>query len=107
MDKTTRKAARAAALEARPDAGIFALHLGEAVFVGSTPGLAAAQRRLDFMLRTGGASNPALKAAHAAAGTARFEVLERLDTELGRMTRERLLKERSALWRDRLGAAQV
>ena len=106
MDRTSRKAAKTAAIKTPPEAGIFAVHVGDRAWVGATMRLDAAERRLTFMLRTGGVTTPALKEAYAATGTARFEVLERLEEDIGQMTRERLLKERSDHWRQRLGAAQ-
>lgn len=108
MDKTTRRAAREAAKEAKPDAGLFAFHApaGE-VWVGRSPTLASAENRLRFTLRQGGGFLPAaLTAAWAAASGEgfRFEVLERLDPETPALLVADTLKARAAHWQQVLGA---
>lgn len=108
MDKTTRRAAREAAKEAKPDAGIFAFHgpAGE-IWVGRSPTLASAENRLRFTLRQGGGFLPAaLTAAWAAAAGEgfRFEVLERLDPETPALLVADTLKARAAHWQQVLGA---
>ena len=111
MEKTNRRAAREAAKEAKPDAGIFAFRgAAGAVWVGRSPTLASAENRLRFTLRQGGGFLPAaLKAAWAAAAGEgfRFEVLERLDPETPALLVADLLKARAADWRDRLGADSI
>lgn len=111
MDKTNRRAARAAAKEAKLDAGIFAFR-GDAggIWVGRSPTLASAESRLRFSLRQGGGFLPeALKDAWAAgAGEGfRFEVLERLDPETPALLVADTLKARAAFWRDQLGADAI
>ncbi|MDF0600372.1 GIY-YIG nuclease family protein [Psychromarinibacter sp. C21-152] len=98
-----RRAAKAAWKEATPDAGVYAVRIGERVWVGAAMRLGAAERRLRFTLRMGSARPAALQAAYA--GEMTFEVLEAFDPEMRPMTRERMLKERAAHWVARLGAA--
>lgn len=87
--------------------GSSALRVGAELRVGAAASLAAAERRQGFTLRSGSHPDRALAAAKAAGGAVAFEVLERLDPELGEMTRARLLKERAAHWRAVLGAGAV
>ena len=111
VDKTNRRAARAAAKEAKPDAGVFAFHgAAGGVWVGRSPTLASVENRLRFTLRQGGGFLPqALKDAWAAAAGEgfRYEVLERLDPEMPALLVADALKASAAIWRDRLGAAPI
>jgi hypothetical protein len=107
MERDARRAAIAAWKERPVSAGIYAFRQdGGAVWVGASQTLGAVENRLRFILRTGGPTRPELAAAWAASGGEgfRFEVLERLDPELSPRARERELKERLEIWRDRLAA---
>ncbi|MAQ84238.1 MAG: hypothetical protein CMH12_13510 [Maritimibacter sp.] len=88
-----------------PDAGIYAVRVGAGVWIGATLRLGAAERRLRFTLKTGGARPPALQAAYR--GEMEFEVLERFDEDISPMARERLSKERRAHWVERTGGTAL
>lgn len=100
-----RRAVKDAVKEGKPDAGVYAVRIGDRVWVGSAMRLGAAENRLRFMLRTGGARTAGMQAAYR--GEMRFEVLEALDPELSPMKRERMLEERRAYWVEALGAEVV
>lgn len=104
MDKQTRKAALMAYREARPEAGIYAVHAGGGCWIGASPRLDKAENRLRFTLAQGTHPNAALQSA---GGAVRVEVLERLDPETPALSRERLLKERLAHWLEKTGAARL
>ena len=108
IDRTARKAATAAWKDRPADAGIYAFRdtQGGGVWVGASPTLGAIENRLRFSLRSGGATEPALAAAWAAATGAGFvfDVLERLDPDLVPLARADALKARAAHWRAALGA---
>lgn len=106
MDSTRKKAARTEWRERKIEAGVFAVRCAGATWVGATRTLDKAENRIGFELRTGVARIPGLQAAWSGAegGDFVYEVLERLDPELSEMARDRILKEKVAAWRDRLGA---
>ena len=112
MDKQGRRDAIRDYKERKVTHGVYAVRCapsGEA-WVGVSPNVTQMQNRIWFGLRQGGHPNPALKAAWAAHGEAAFtfEVLEELDTdELGAIGRDSLLKERTAHWREAIGATKV
>ncbi len=112
MDKQTRRQAVRDYKERKVPTGIFAVRCaatGEA-WVGSSPDLAQQQNRIWFGLKQGGFPNRALLAAWAAHGEAAFsfEVLEAVDDEgLADYGRASLLKDRSAHWREALGASKI
>lgn len=104
---TDRRALARRVRDATPDAGIYAVHVGERTWVGAAMQLGAAENRLRFTLRTGSVRTPGMGLAYAETGEMRFEVLERLDKDLGPMTRERLLKEKAPEWCARLRATPL
>lgn len=104
MDKASRKAAKAAWAERRANWTIVAVRIGDRAWVTLTPDPAALERRLGFGMRTGAGGAPGMRAAYGEAGAVNVEALERLDTELSPLARERIGKERLAVWRERLGA---
>jgi hypothetical protein len=112
MDKQSRRDAIRDYKERKVTHGVFAVRCaasGEA-WVGATPNVEQMQNRIWFGLRQGGHPNPAMRAAWAAHGEGAFafEVLEEVDTEdLGPLGRESLLKDRTAHWREALGAKKV
>lgn len=106
-DSRTRRAAARAFRDRPADAGIYAVHgPGGAVWVGASPTLASVENRLWFTLRMGDCRVPGLQQAWTAAKGEGFAVavLERFDPETAPYARERLLKDRAAHWRERLGA---
>lgn len=110
MERNARKAAIAAWKERPLNAGIYAFRqAGGGVWVGASPALGAVENRLRFVLRTGGSVPADLAAtwAESAGEGFVFEVLERLDPELSPMARDRELKERLSIWRDRLAARSL
>jgi hypothetical protein len=105
-----RKAAVAAYRERKTPAGVFAVRCpasGEA-WVGHAPDVDAIRNRIWFTLRQGGSSYLQLQAACAAHGleALEFEVLERVEEDSA-LARARILKERTAHWRERLVAAAI
>ena len=112
MDKQSRRDAIRDYKERKVSHGVFAVRCaasGEA-WVGVSPNVAQMQNRIWFGLRQGGHPNPALKAAWAAHGEEAFafDVLEAVDTdELGPVGRDSLLKDRTAHWREALGATKI
>lgn len=105
MDKTSRRQAAADWKARKRDVGVFALRGPDAVWVGATNELGAAERRLLFSLRTGGGRPAALQAAWNAQGADAFafEVLERLDEEKLGPALPRVLEARRDHWRETLG----
>ncbi|MCA0204372.1 hypothetical protein [Pararhodobacter sp.] len=101
MNRQDRKAAVSAYREARPQAGIYAVHAGGLLWIGAAPRLDTVENRLRFVLGQGVHPDAALQAA-AAAGY-RFEILERLDPETEALSRPRVLKERFAHWLEATG----
>lgn len=111
MEHDKRKAAVAAYKERKVESGIYAIRCPAAgrAWVGIAPDLATIKNRHWFTLRHGGHPAAALQAAWAAHGEAGllFEILERLDDEIGGFTRECLLKDLQADWCARLGAVRL
>ncbi|WP_417587560.1 GIY-YIG nuclease family protein [Pararhodobacter oceanensis] len=104
----TRRAMSAAYKTRKSDAWIYALRMGDALWVGSTPTLASIENRHGFTLRQGTHPNKALQQAWLAAGERfTFETLEHLDPDLSDLARARLLKERLAYWQEELDAPKV
>lgn len=108
VSKENRRAAKAAWIERKADWSICAVRVGDAVWVKSTSDPAALERRLSFMLRTGGSNGaPAgMQAAYREAGAVRVEVVERMDEDLSPMARDTAVKERLAHWVETLGATR-
>jgi hypothetical protein len=104
-----RRAAIAAYKERKSVAGVFALRCaatGE-VFVGATPNIDKAFNRLRFSLSAGAHARPRLQAAWTAHGEAAFafEALERLPEAPSAYIRDAALKERRAVWLEKLAAS--
>lgn len=97
MNHDERKAAVAAYKERKVESGIYAIRCQAAdrVWVGIAPDLATIKNRHWFTLRQGSHPATALQAEWAARGEAAFafEILERIDDEIGGFTRECLLKD--------------
>lgn len=109
MDRTARRQAVRDYREATRPAGVFCVRCAAtgAVFVDSSPNLAAQHNSLWFALRMGSARNRTLQAAWRDHGEAAFtfEVLETIDDpDLTPLDRADLLKSRAAHWRSELGA---
>lgn len=111
MKHEDRKAAIAAYKERKPAAGIYAIRCAAngACWVGSAPNLDTIRNRIWFTLREASHPNAAVRAAWRAHGAQAFsyEELERLDDDLGALTRERMLKDRLAHWVGALRADPV
>ncbi len=90
-----------------PDSGIYAVRIGEGIWIGAAPRLGAARQRAAFTIPNGMARDPEMQRAYAAARTYGFEVLETFDTDISQLKRERLLKERLAFWLDRTGGRRI
>jgi hypothetical protein len=110
MNGLDRKAAVAAYKERKTPAGVYAVRCpasGQA-WVGHAPDVDAIKNRIWFTLRQGGSSYLPLQAACASHGhdALTFEVLERIEEDSA-MARARVLKERTAHWRDQLAAAAI
>jgi hypothetical protein len=111
MTTEHRKAAIAAYKRRKPAVGIFAVRCAPAgkAWVGQTRDLDKVWNRIAFSLRTGADPRRDLQAAwnaHGAAGFA-FEALETLDEEPLDHALQSALDERTAFWREKLGAAVV
>jgi hypothetical protein len=111
MKREDRKAATAAYKERAKPAGIYALRCAPTgqCWVGRAPDLETVRNRLWFTLRLGNNPHRALQAAwreHGADAFA-FEELERLDEDTPEISRERILKDRLAHWRETLDAAAI
>jgi hypothetical protein len=106
VSKDQKRAAKAAWSERKADWAICIVRIGAAMWVKAVSDAAALERRLSFVLRTGGANGaPAgMQAAFREEGTVTVEVVERLDDGLSDMARETLVKDRIAHWADELGA---
>ena len=111
MQDGDRRAARAAYKERKAVAGVYALRCAPSgeIWVGQTPDLEKVWNRIAFTLRGGANPHRALQAAWNAHGAAAFafEPLERLDEEALDFARQSSLKERTAFWREKLGAAAI
>lgn len=112
MSREARKAAIAAYKRRKPAPGVYAVccrETGER-WVGGAPDVEKMENRVRFMLSMGDIRPAALGAALARFGAEAFsfETLERIDSEDGgALKTSRLLKERVAAWRSRLGAAAM
>ncbi|MFJ5367699.1 GIY-YIG nuclease family protein [Bosea sp. CER48] len=108
MQIADRKAATAAYKERKSVAGIYACRCEASgqLWVGRAPDLATIENRLRFTLRHGSHRQRSLQAAWNAHGpdAFRFEALERLEDEDIAYVLDRVLKERLAHWRAKLGA---
>lgn len=103
-----KRAARAAYKERKLNAGVFIVRCAASnrSWVGAARDLAAAENKLWFGLRNGGAANAQMRAdllAHGRDAFA-FEVLETVDPEKPPLYLADHLKERAAYWRDALKA---
>lgn len=114
MDKASRKAAAAACLERRAQAGIYSLSCQPtgSIWVGSAQNLAARQNQITFALKNNGFTNRDLHAALATHGASaiRFAILETLaepEEGLDAYTRRKWLTETNRKWREKLGAQQA
>ena len=106
-----RRAAIAAYKERKAAVGVYAVRCAPAgaIWVGQTRDLDKVWNRLSFSLRTGADPRPDLQAAwnaHGEAGFA-FERLETLKDESLDFALRSALDERTAFWRERLGAASL
>ena len=111
LTKERRKAAIAAYKERKSVAGIFAVRCAPAgaVWVGQTRDLDKVWNRIAFSLRTGADPRRDLQAAwnaHGGAGFA-FGPLEALEDESLDFALQSALDERTAFWRQKLGAAAM
>ena len=111
MDREDRRAAVAAYKECEPAWGIYAvlcMVTGEA-WVGSSRHVDTRRNGLWFELRLGTSRYVSLQAAWRRVGKQefRFEELERLRPDFPQLGRADELKERAALWRERLAAAAL
>ncbi|MEC7762227.1 MAG: hypothetical protein VX874_10000 [Pseudomonadota bacterium] len=106
VSKDQKRAAKAAWGERKADWSICAVRVGDAVWVKGVSDPAALERRLSFMLRTGGSNGaPAgMQAAFHEAGVISVEVVEKLDEDLSAMARETAMKDRLAHWAETLNA---
>ncbi|MGO9774246.1 MAG: GIY-YIG nuclease family protein [Roseiarcus sp.] len=111
MKDGDRRAARAAYKERKGAAGVYALRCAKSgeVWVGQALDLEKVWNRIAFTLRGGANPHRALQAAWNAHGAAAFafEPLERLEEEALAFARQSALKERTAFWRKKLGAAAI
>jgi hypothetical protein len=111
MKDGERRAARAAWKERKAVAGVYALRCAPSgeIWVGQTPDMEKIWNRVAFALRAGGSPHRALQAAWNAHGPAAFafEALERLADEPLAFARQSALNERTAFWRQKLGAAAI
>jgi hypothetical protein len=111
MKSANKKAALAAYKERKIPVGIYAIRCtatGE-TWVGQSPNLEAIQNRLLFALRLGSSEHKDLQKVWNDHGEARvtFEILERMTDEEPSFDRDTLLKERTAHWRQTLGAKPI
>ena len=111
MTTERRKAAIAAYKERKAAVGVFAVRCAPAgaIWVGRTRDLEKVWNRISFSLRTGADPRRDLQAAwntHGFAGFA-FEPLETLKDESLDFALQSTLDERTAFWRNKLGAAAM
>ena len=111
MDKAQRRAASAAYKERPPAWGVYVIRCTTTgrQWVGASRHLDTQQNSFWFALRTGGCLNKALQSAWAESGEAAFvfEELHRLAPDTPDFRRGDLLKQQTAVFRDRLGADLV
>lgn len=101
MNRQDRKAAASSYREARPQAGIYAIHAGGHLWIAAAPRLDTVENRLRFTLGQGAHPHAGLQAASTAGY--RVEILERLDPETEALSQPRILKERLAFWLEQTG----
>jgi hypothetical protein len=110
MHAQDRKAAIAAYKERKSVAGIYAVKctVSGRVWVGSSPSLNSVQNRVWFMLNLGTNANQALQTAWSAQKGEgfTFEKLEEIEEDQ-LYVRDKLMKEREAHWRAKLGASAI
>ena len=111
MKTEDRKAAVAAYKERKAVPGVFAVRCPAtgAVWVGHAADLATIRNRIWFTLDHGSHRTLSLQAAWNAHGTdgLSFEELERIEPDQPAYARDRALKDRTAAWREELGAAAI
>ena len=105
MEKAKRKDLVREYRERKVRAGVFAVRAGNAVWAGSSRNLDAEKNRVFFMLKNGGYPNAAMREVWSKLGEQAFsfEVLEEVKDD-NPLLIDALLKERSAAWRQKLGA---
>lgn len=104
---TDRKAAVAAYKKRESIAGIYVIRsAGGGVWVGHARDIDAIRNRAWFSLRTGGHTSRTLQAAWNAEGESAFELepLELVEPEELGFNPEKILRDRAAAWREKLGA---
>ena len=110
MRRDERKATVAAYKERKVVAGIYAVRLAPsgAAWVGRTGDVEAIGNRLSFTLRQGGHACRSLQAAWNEHGAAALtvEILERIEEETT-YARDAQLRDRLAVWRERLKAEVI
>lgn len=111
MNKDDKKAAVAAYKERKSVAGIFAVRCiaTSEVWVGQSPNLDKAQNRIWFTLRMGASTYRTLQPVWNAQDEKdfAFDVLEEIDDEPDAYTRKKILADRAAFWRDKLGGREL
>lgn len=112
MEKSRRREIVQAYKERKPALGIFTVTCtatGEA-WIGQSRALDTQQNGIWFSLRMGSHRNRDLQSAWAMHGQAAFvyTVVEQIEADdLNTLARDRVLKEREAFWRERLGARSL
>jgi hypothetical protein len=108
MDRSERKAAVSAYKERKAVAGVYAVRCAatDGQWIGAALDLSTIWTRRSFALRQGIEPNQALQSAWSVHGaeSSTFKILEEIDLD---EPRERALKERTAHWRELLGAAAI
>jgi hypothetical protein len=107
MSAVDRKAAVAAYKKRETIAGVYAIRSAAGgVWVGYARDIDAIQNRVWFSLRTGAHMSKALQAAWNAEGETAFslEPLELVDADTLGFNPDKVLRDRVAEWRGRLGA---
>lgn len=111
MNREDRKAAVTAYKERKVEAGIVAVRCTPTgqVWVGPATNLGAIENRLRFSLANGGHMNRPLQEAWKTHGGEQFaiEILEALDEDETGALQRMMLKERTAHWTAKLGAAAL
>lgn len=111
MSRTDRKAAIAAYKERKVEAGIYALRCTATggVWIGRAPDLSTIENRMRFALVHDANLRASLRSAAKAHGpeAISFEVLERVDTEELPYERDKFLRDRLDIWRQKLGAETI
>lgn len=106
MNTIDKRAAAAAYKKRETIAGIYAIRSSGGVWVGYARDIDAIQNRAWFSLRTGAHMSKSLQAAWNAEGEAAFslEPLELVDADTLGFNPEKVLRDRAAGWREKLGA---